>query len=179
MLHVFRETRSVALKAGYKPRTFGSRGDAVKVYLFDKDVLYFGEKTCIRTLIDFFAVPAHQEPIANVAFICDERFQHCCDSDFGDKYGFIQILQGLVEPTLPVSEYAQELEDDQSDDDGQGYLSIPYDTFWGCAGLEKGYIIVRSALYEIPQDQMPVTTSFRAATTNGLGLLQMGSHLEH
>lgn len=154
MFHVSREARDEAM-AHYKVRTFDTKTpNHTERYIYynpNCDIIYFGEDSCISTLLFTFAkVP--REPIPRVAITRSCRAKCTCDDD-DPTYGAdtdirtMQALHGLFPPFIREKDM---------------------DRWPGCPGLEEVYWVVPSNLWRRAQGTIDADVGIRHATTNGL-----------
>lgn len=139
----------------YKVQTFDTKTpNHTERYIYynpNCDIIYFGEDSCISTLLFTFArVP--RESIPRVAITLSCRAKCTCDYD-EPTYGAntdirtMQALHGLFPPIIRESNM---------------------DRWPGCLGLEEVYWVVPSNLWRRDQGTIDADVGMRHATTNGL-----------
>ncbi|KAK2623579.1 hypothetical protein QTJ16_007133 [Diplocarpon rosae] len=111
------------------------------------DTLFFGENTCISTLIHVFH--SATQPIPSIAVMCSARGEQCCSHDAAvDAPGSITMLQ-------VIHGFEQSL------------TSLPR-RFGGCPGLEEIHFKVNSKLWPRNAGDVDSRVAFRPASGNGL-----------
>jgi len=156
VFHVSHEAREEAQK-NYQLRTFDTKtSNQTERYVWynpDCDILYFGEASCISTML-FTLSDQPRLPIPRVAITISGKGGSKCQCDYDDgAYGadidirMMQALHGLFPPSIRES-----------------------DSFrWpGCLGLTEVFFVVPSNLWRREQGTLDASVGMRYATTNGL-----------
>ncbi|KAF7868404.1 hypothetical protein EAF04_004936 [Stromatinia cepivora] len=141
--------------------SFSTLGDKKKIpctwFNADLDTIYFGESTCIRTVVDFFHIFGKTR-LPRIAMLCTENIHTKCDwnnpsNRVNADHGFvgggcsnIQALHGKAEEIA--------LND-----------MVP-----GSESTREVFIVIKSECDQYAAGAMPNTLSFRPALHNGLKL---------
>lgn len=148
------EAREQALKI-YEKRSFDTREEAHDIYFNPRtDILYFGEKTCVSTLLNVFSSAVYDRlTIPRIAILCSGNRTKCCDWDdpaYGVNGG-ITIMESLHGFDKSIVDWNSEAQ------------------FSGCPGLKEVYWVTPSHLWEpAPGRLNPDFQSFRAPSTDGI-----------
>lgn len=154
VFHVCFESRKEALRV-YQKRTFDMKSQDAEIekYIYfnpHADILYFGENTCVSTLMHVFN-PKNLEDIPRVAIRCSGRITMCCDWD-DSTYG----IDGGVTPMQALHGMEHE-------------PTSLYHGWGGCPGLKEVFWAIPSHLWEpAPGKLDPDAMSFREPSTNGI-----------
>ena len=159
VLQVCQEGREEGQKY-YHQRTFETKADNSKErYIYynpDADIIYFGDNTCISTIIRL-PCQAKSDGIPRVAINNTGKILMCCDWDDSDSgtvmgYGFdggispLQALHGIDKDVAEGNDWA-----------------------WpGYAGLKEVYFVVKSNLWPLEAGQIDASVCFRPARTDGI-----------
>ncbi|KAF8848696.1 hypothetical protein BDZ45DRAFT_262228 [Acephala macrosclerotiorum] len=158
LLHTNQESRYEALLV-YSLRSFDTPtsrfSDLVEQYIYrnnDVDVLFFGQKTCVLTLVEVFNSTHGQlgQPIKRVAIHMSGQIEQCCDMD-----DYVYGIDGGVDTMQALHGFDPE--------------ATAWDTrYGGCTGLKEVTFVVPTKLWPRKQGEINDKCILLPTESNGL-----------